>query len=156
MSIDAQAGERQHAVRGRVKDKPEIEADPTLPMKPSTFPLVPALVGLVLVVGAFVGVVVMRASNRPGPTEDEQRRLATVTRMQEHFETAWSEKPQLHGWFSCGNLREIVHRTCKPTVEPGKLAFDTALRALSDPDNPKACNEAATAFLASRVAARCD
>jgi hypothetical protein len=163
MSIDARAEERQEAVRGRVKEKPETEVDPTLPVAPSKFPLAPAITGAVLVtigIGVTVYMLQMRSANEL--TEAQQRNVATVEAAQKAFTKLWDETPLTHRWFACRHLHDVVTRPCNPTVKPSSLEFEPAVLALSTPEDPSApsvasaCSAAALVFLESRANASCD
>lgn len=154
MSIDAQADERQETVRGRVKEKPEIEIDPSLPQTPSKFPLGLAIAIAVLVCGG-VAFVAYSLRDKPGEITDEQReRAKTTAAMQKAFVELWDTMPEAHSVESCRMLFELVTRKCLPTVDPTLLAFDKALIAIGmkSPD----CVSAVGAFSKSRFDAKCD
>jgi hypothetical protein len=156
MSIDAQADERQQAVRGRVKEKPEIEIDPSLPYTPSKFPLIRALVAFTVVLGLVVGAIVYVRTRPPELSDKERTNLQAVKQMQEAFRTLWDATPAVHQSIACRHLEEVVARPCKSTVDVSLLAIDQAVMALALPESPFQCVDAVTAYLESRVAAKCD
>lgn len=161
ISIDSSAGEKQEAVRGRVKEKPEVVIDPSLPNAPSKFPLVPAILAIVVLLGGIVGVIAYRELRPPELTEEQRARIAALAKAQKAWGTLWDESPLAHQWFSCRHLDEVVRRPCKDTVDPSKLAFEPAMLALATPDSElfpdsKACGDAVLRFLKSRIDARCD
>jgi hypothetical protein len=156
MSIDAQADERQEAVRGRVKEKPEIEIDPSLPHAPSKFPLALAISLAVLVT---VGVVfaIYALSQQPGELTDAQREnTITAKRMQDAFVELWDTMPEAHRSKSCVMLVEIVRKPCLPTVDPTKLAIGDAALAITAPGDPADCSTAVGVYSKSRFDAKCD
>jgi hypothetical protein len=156
MSIDAQADERQQAVRGRVKEKPEIEIDPSLPYTPSKFPLLLSLAALVAVLGIAVGLIVYVRTRPPELSDKERTNLQAVKQMQQAFRTLWDATPDVHQSIACRHLEEVVARPCKSTVDVSLLAIDVAVLALAQRDSPFACVNAVTVFLESRVLAKCD
>lgn len=85
MSIDSNAGERQESVRGRVREKPEIEIDPTLPVRPSTFPLALAIsIALFVTVGG-AGIVAYIMMKPAKVTDEQTENLRAVESMQKAF-----------------------------------------------------------------------
>ncbi|MFN0253140.1 MAG: hypothetical protein ACKV2T_40075 [Kofleriaceae bacterium] len=156
MSIDAQAGERQQAVRGRVKEKPETEIDPSLPRTPSKFPFALSLAALVAILGIAIGAVVYVRSRPPELSDEQRENLAYVKQMQAAYRTLWDSTPAVHESVACRHLADVVARPCKPTVNVDVLALDQAVLALAQPGAPFACVNAVTAFTQSRIDAKCD
>lgn len=155
MSIDSRAGERQEAVRGRVREKPEIEIDEALPRRPSTFPFVPALGALVVILGGIVAFAMYRS--RPEDADERTRRekremLAT---MQRAFDELWTTAPKAAEIAECRELRDLVHRACAASVNLDELAFDQAVLGIASP-TAASCQRATSAFAASRIAAKCE
>ena len=156
MSIDARAEERQEAVRGRVKEKPEIEIDPSLPTAPSKFPLVPAIIATVVLLGGIVGLIAYRQSRPPEIPAEQRARVEAWEQRQKEWAATWDVEVLPRLWFECRHLDEVVRRPCNPTVIASKLAFEQAMQALVQQDAQKACREATLEFLSSRLEARCD
>lgn len=158
MSVDSRAGERQEAVRGRVREKPEIEIDEALPRRRSTFPFVPALGALVVVLGGIVAFAMYRSRPEdPVDTHDltlreKKQQFATLQRA---FDELWATAPKAAEIAECRELRDLVHRPCDPAVNLAELAFDQAVLGLAEP-TAASCQRATSAFAASRVAAKCE
>lgn len=155
MSIDASAVERQHAVRGRVKERPEVEIDPALPPKPSKFPLGPAIALAVLVIGGATTAAYILVLQPGGASDAQRENLRVVKVKQEAFATLWDSFPDAHQWTACKHLKEVVDRPCKSTVDASRLAFEDAAVALAGPSR-QSCADAVTVFLQSRTDAKCD
>lgn len=155
MSIDAHAGERQEAVRGRVKEKPEIEIDPTLPAKPSKFPLGFAIALALLVAGGVVYLAFEIRARRAAAVVERQRiNLRAAEQLQQAFVTLWTKKPSDRESPSCRMLFDKVTRPCLPTVDPSKLRFEEAVLAIDPPS--ASCADALEIVSRSRIDARCD
>lgn len=155
MSIDAQAGERQESVRGRVREKPEIEIDPSLPHEPSKFPLAFAITLAVFVTLGGAGAVAYFMMKPDGITDEQRANMRTVEAMQKAFQQVFDSMPNAYRSRSCRMLLEIVRKPCLPTVKPDKLAFDQAVLAVGQPDVPE-CSNAVGAYSKSRFDAKCD
>lgn len=156
MSIDSNAGERQESVRGRVREKPEIEIDPTLPVRPSTFPLALAIsIALFVTVGG-AGIVAYIMMKPAKVTDEQTENLRAVESMQKAFAQLWDASLGAHDAPSCRMLAEIVRKPCRVTVKPSLLAFDEAFVAISTADKARTCVSAVEAFSRSRFAADCD
>lgn len=153
MSIDANAGERQEAVRGRVKEKPEIEIDPALPMTPSKFPLAPAIALAVLVTAAIP--VAVYISRRDGLTDEQRANVHATESKQRAFMELYASMRSAHDQPACAKLLEVVTKPCLPGVDVSLLEFDRAAYALGS-ISPSACSIAAAEFSTSRIDAQCD
>ena len=156
MSIDSNAGERQQSVRGRVKEKPEIEIDDSLPFKPSTFPLALAISIAVLVIGGAVFVMYGLRSQRASITDAQKQNLKMVEQMQKAIGQVWDASLAAHDAPSCRMLVEIVRKPCLPTVDPALLAIDEVVVALARSDTSKTCVSAVETYSKSRFTAKCD
>ncbi len=157
MSIDANAGERQESVRGRVKEKPEIEIDPSMPATPSKFPLGLAIAIAVLVIGGVVFVAYqMRARSGAYELTTEQRdNLRLVEKKQRAFAELYASSRVVDAP-SCQQLLELVLKPCLPTVQPDKLDLEEAYLGVIVAEQGGTCVAAIKSLSESRVASKCD
>jgi hypothetical protein len=153
MSIDSGAAERQEAVRGRVKEKPEIEIDPTLPPTPSRFPLGVAI-AIAFLVAAGVVIVAYEVRQRR-TTVAQQRNLDLLHELAAGVRKVWDTKPRAQQSPACVRVFELTQETCLPSVVTEKLAFPDAIAAITSED-PEDCVQAVEIFARSRFDAKCD
>jgi hypothetical protein len=155
MSIDANAGERQESVRGRVKEKPEIEIDPTLPVKPSKFPLGFAIALALLVAGGVIYLAYeIRARRAAAIVERQRLDVRAAEELQKAFVALWEKKPDARESPSCAILFDKVTKPCLPTVDPSKLRFEEAVLAIEQ--QSPSCADALEIVSRSRFEAKCD
>jgi len=156
MSIDSNAGERQEAVRGRVREKPEVVIDPTLAPTPSKFPLGFAITVAVFVAGGIAFLAYELAMRKPDDAAEQRENQRILAAKQKAFAQVVEKKVIALDSPSCKMLVEIVMKPCLPTVNPYVLAFDNAIAAIDAAERTRTCVSAVETFSRSRIDGHCD